>query len=116
MTVPPPNYSPPGPPSGTPPGPWQGPPSPPSRPPGRLLGALLAVAFLCLLFVVAANSGLPIGSILAALPVAIVVATVAVARERYRQYAVGFLLGLASVLIVGGGACIGLFAMMGQVG
>lgn len=42
---------------------------------------------------------------------ALTAATVGIAFERYRQYALGFLLGLGIVLIVGGGACIGLIAV-----
>ncbi|MEO6998773.1 MAG: hypothetical protein ABI112_11885 [Terracoccus sp.] len=38
--------------------------------------------------------------------------TVAVAFQRTRPYATGFLLGLAIIIVVGAGACVGILAMM----
>jgi hypothetical protein len=43
---------------------------------------------------------------------AVVLATVAMVSERMRPYAAGFLLGLGIVAVVGGGACIGLIAIV----
>ncbi|WP_175442413.1 hypothetical protein [Humibacillus sp. DSM 29435] len=120
MTVPPPNYPPPGspppppqgPPVGPPGSPWGGPPPPPPRRPGRLVGGVLAVAFVLLLFVVATNTGTVLEVLIGGLLLGVVVATVGVAFERYRPYATGFLLGLAIIIVVGGGACIGLIAAL----
>ena len=121
MTVPPPNYPPPGspppppqgPPVGPPVSPWGGPPAtPPPRRPGRLVGGVLAVAFVLLLFVIAANTGTIVEVLIGGLLLGVVVATVGIAFERYRPYATGFLLGLAIIIVVGGGACIGLIAVL----
>lgn len=42
--------------------------------------------------------------------------TVAIAIERARPYAVGFLISLGTVVVVGGGACVALIASLGTLG
>jgi hypothetical protein len=44
--------------------------------------------------------------------VALVVASLLVASERLRPYAVGFVITLAAVVVVLGGACVGLIALL----
>lgn len=119
MTIPPPNYPPPGsppppgPPSGPPVGPWGGPPppSPPPRRPGRLVGGALAVAFVLLLFLIATATTGGFDLLIGGALTGVVGGTVAVAFDRTRPYATGFLLGLAVIVVVGAGACVGILAI-----
>ncbi|MEP7333363.1 MAG: hypothetical protein ABI692_14885 [Terracoccus sp.] len=74
---------------------------------------MLAVALVGLLFAIAASTSVGLEVLVGGLLLGVLVATVGVAFERYRPYATGFLLGLAIIIVVGGGACIGLIAAMG---
>lgn len=118
MTIPPPNYPPPvppGPPSGPPngpPGPGQGPHAPEPRKPGRAVGSLAAVAYLVLLIMLFPQVGLPFETLVGGFVVGLLVATFAVASERLRPYAVGFLITMGVFVIVAGGACIGLIVLL----
>ncbi|EWT01682.1 hypothetical protein N865_15380 [Intrasporangium oryzae NRRL B-24470] len=118
MTIPPPddpqNESPdpdaprPGPP-GTDDRPWEQP-TPRRHGRKRLLGALAAVVYLAALLGTSlgwsSGATLLVGGVL----FGVLAGTVLMAIEEMRPYAAGFLLGLAAVIVVGGGACIGLIA------
>lgn len=119
MSVPPPNYppeqppgKPPDPPSGAPPLPVGGPPGPEPRRPGRLLGGVAALGYIVLLLVVSGQVSQPFGVLVYGLLLGVAGATIAIVTERFRPYAVGFLLGLGIVSIVAGGVCIGFLALL----
>ncbi|MDN5768913.1 MAG: hypothetical protein L0H96_24575, partial [Humibacillus sp.] len=88
------------------------PPTPPPRRPGRLVGGVLAVAFVLLLILAGtATTGGGFDLVFGGALAAIVAGTVAIAFERTRPYATGFLLGLAIIVVVGAGACVGILAI-----
>ena len=116
--IPPPPSSPVFPPPPTGPGvPASGPPpsfpAPPRRP-GRLLGALAAIGFwvvATLLWFRFGGDQLLTGLVLT-LGASVLAATAALASERFRPYATGFLIASGVLPIVLGGACIGLIAVV----
>ena len=65
-----------------------------------------------LLFLVGASSGSAIDAVIMGALAGVAAGTVAIAFERTRPYAVGFLLGLAIIVVVGAGACVGILAMI----
>jgi hypothetical protein len=117
MTVPPPNYPPPSS-SQPPPPPGEGdgsafiPPKPPRR--GRLVGAFLGIVYVLVLIGIGLQLRNGIAVIIGGILLAIVGATVALASEQVRSYAAGFLIAVALVTIVVGGACVGLIAILAQ--
>lgn len=111
--MPPPSQPPRGP-DGEPPPPeppWENPP-PQRQGRRRWLGALVAAAYIAALVGTAVRSQDGFALLVGGLLLAVVLATVAMVSERMRPYAAGFLLGLGIVAVVGGGACIGLIAIV----
>lgn len=116
MTIPPPNQPPdpdspqPGS-SGAADRPWEHP-APRRQGRKRLLGALIAVVYLVALLGITAQlsdgATLLVGGVL----LGVLVGTVLMASQDVRPYAAGFLLGIAAVIVIGGGACIGLIAFI----
>ncbi len=106
MSIPPPNDPPPPPPSS---------PQPPSPEPARyrrLMGAGIGVAFMIVLVgggLVWSGSG---ALVIIGFVLAVVASTLAMFSARFRPYAVGFLIAVGLVIIVIGGACIGLIASL----
>ena len=103
MTIPPPNFPPP---EGDPPTP-----PPPDRS-GCFPGGLVAVLYCAVVVAVALTSRAPAQVIVGGAIGGVVLGTAAIASDKLRPYAAGFLGGLAAVVIVLGGACVALIAML----